>query len=124
MKQDSRDLTLVGIKLIGLWVLFHALIGVVQHTITGTVMHQAYSNAESRDALQSSDGVAEETVEKLVAGRRVDSSMQAFSYQLQRNQAWSKLPWEVVMALVGLYMCRSGTLVLNFLAGKEKDPNM
>ena len=124
MKIANRDMMLVGIKLIGLWLLFHAVINLAQSAITGTTMHHAYKLAEARAPRQAPEGISEKLATEMTEKWKMDDSMNKFTYQIQMMQAWSRVPWELVLALIGLYMCRSGGLVLKLLNGKStENPN-
>lgn len=124
MKIANRDMMLVGIKLIGLWVLFHAVINLAQSAITGTTMHRAHNLAEARAPWQAPEGISEELAAEMTEKWKMDDSMNKFTYQIQAMRAWANIPWQLIMALIGLYMCRFGALVLQFLgAENEENPN-
>jgi len=123
MKIENGDLLLIGIKLIGLWLLCHAVINLAQSAITGGTMYQAHRRAEARAPWQAPDGISEELATEMSEKWKMDDSMNKFTYRIQMMQAWSKMPWELIMALIGLYMCRSGGAILKFLDGEGKNPN-
>jgi len=120
MKIANRELLLVGIRLIGLWLLCHAVINLAQSAISGGTMHQALRRAEARAPWQAPEGIPEELATEMAEKWEMDDSIQKFSYEMQMMQAWAKTPWELIMILIALYMCRSGGLIIRFLGAEEK----
>ncbi len=124
MKKANRDLLLVGIKLIGLWLLFHAVIDLAQSAFTGGVLYHTNRRAALQAPWQPPEGISAELADELRETSRMEHSMRMFSNQVRMMQAWWEAPWHLVMALIGLYMCRSGSLVLRFLGvDNEENPN-
>jgi hypothetical protein len=119
MKTADRGLTLVGIKLMGLALLCYAVVSFGQATITGVTFYIEYKIAQEKSPWQAPSDIREDLKKELTERSRMEDSVQRLTYQMQVYQSLSRLPWLLFVALVGLYMCRGGGIVLNFLTGKN-----
>ena len=133
MKTADRGLVLVGIKLMGLVLLCYAVVSFGQAAIIGVTSYRAYKIAEQKSPWQTPPDIREDVnttelmersqmkgeTKELMVCSQMEDAMKEFTYQLQAYKSLFRLPWLLLVGLVGLYMCRNGGIVLVFLTGKD-----
>lgn len=107
---NQRDLIATAIKILGLCLL---VLGLLAAWRDGTAAYFSHQTIQQRIVEQKAKG------DNSIDQRHSDISI-TFQ-QIQRTQHLCQLGFQIVQVLVGLYLCRRGTAVLNFLAGQSKD---
>lgn len=105
---NQRDLIATAIKILGLCLL---VLGFLAAWRDGTAAYFSHQTIQQRIVEQKAKG------DNSIDQRHSDISI-TFQ-QIQRTQHLCQLGFQIVQVLVGLYLCRRGTAVLNFLAGQS-----
>ena len=104
---NQRDLIATAIKILGLCLLVLGLLSVWRDGAAAYFSHQTIQQR-----------IVEQNAEGDNSGNQWQSDIPITIQQIQRTQHLSQLGFNIVQVLVGLYLCRRGTVVLNFLAGR------
>lgn len=103
----QRDLIATAIKILGLCLVVFGLIAIWESGLRAYVAHcnlrsQISAQAPKEDTAQASWG----------------SAISRAVIKNQRSQHLAGVCFRIVQIIAGLYLCRKGGMVLNFLAGK------
>ena len=103
---NQRDLIATAIKILGLCLL---VLGLLAAWRDGSAAYFSHRTIQARIVEQKAKGDS--------SGDLRHSDISITILQIQRIQHLGQLGFNIVQVLVGLYLCRRGTGVLNFLAG-------
>lgn len=107
---NQRNLIATAIKILGLCLLVLGLLAVWRDGAATYFSHQIIQQS-----------VVKQNAEGDNSSNQRQSDISITIQQIQRTQNLTQLGFSIVQVLVGLYLCRRGTVVLNFLAGRCND---
>ena len=109
-EMNQRDLVSTAIKILGLCLLVLGLLAAARDSLAAYFAHQEIQQQ-----------IAEQQAEADDPERQWQSNTSIMIQQMRRTQHLSQLGYHIIQVLAALYLCRRGTLVLNFLTGGPND---
>lgn len=101
---SKRDLLFVGLRLIGIYLLIFGALDLLLKSATLTYNFQTIQKTLS------------EAIAKPVESDELVRSMVS---QVRNVELGGRIIWDLIRILIGLYFCKGGKRVIDFLLGKE-----
>ena len=107
---NQRVLVSTAIKILGLCLLVLGVLAVARDSLDVYFAHQELQQQ-----------IAEQQTNVVDSDRQRQSHTSIMIQKIRRTQHLSQLGYHIIQVLAALYLCRRGTLILNFLTGKLND---